>query len=102
MPHNSFSVISAIGLVILALIYWFGDLENSFLMLGIAGSVIIGFDLLFSNIITYSKRDKSFEDRRFARNIFEKTLEHQANRIAKETMLTKEILTTIKAEGIVE
>lgn len=43
----------------------------------------------------YETRDKSFGNGRFARNIFEKTLEQQANRIAKESNLTKEILTTI-------
>lgn len=48
----------------------------------------------------YSKRDKTFGNGRLVRNVFEKTLERQANRIAKEGSLTKEILTTISAEDI--
>ncbi|MGS2760987.1 DUF4236 domain-containing protein [Sinomicrobium sp. M5D2P9] len=43
----------------------------------------------------YVARDKSFGNGRFVRNVFEKTLEQQANRIAREPNLTKEILTTI-------
>lgn len=50
----------------------------------------------------YSTRDKSFGNGRFVRNVFEKALEQQANRIAKESNLTKEILTTIKVEDIAE
>jgi len=50
----------------------------------------------------YSARDKSFGNGRLVRNCFEKTLEHQANRIAKERNLTKEILTTITDMDIVE
>lgn len=49
---------------------------------------------------SYSTRDKSFGNGRFVRNIFEKALEQQANRIAKESSLTKEILTTITDEDI--
>lgn len=48
----------------------------------------------------YSSRDKSFGNGRFVRNVFEKALEQQANRIAKERSLTKEILTTITDEDI--
>ncbi len=48
----------------------------------------------------YSKRNKSFGNGRFARNIFEATIERQANRISQETKLTKEILTTIIADDI--
>lgn len=48
----------------------------------------------------YSSRDKSFGNGRFVRNVFEKTLEQQANRIAKERSLTKEILTTIIKDDI--
>lgn len=50
----------------------------------------------------YSARDKSFGNGRFVRNIFEKALEQQANRIAKENSLTKEILTTITGQDIDE
>lgn len=50
----------------------------------------------------YSIRTKSFGNGRFVRNTFEKTLEQQANRIAKESNLTKEILTTITEEDVSE
>lgn len=50
--------------------------------------------------LAYASRDKSFGNGRFARNIFEKTLEKQANRIASIPSLTKEILTTITIEDI--
>lgn len=50
----------------------------------------------------YTERDKSFGNGRFVRNVFEKTLEQQANRIAKEGNLTKEILTTITEEDIIK
>ncbi|MBB5332556.1 TM2 domain-containing membrane protein YozV/SpoVK/Ycf46/Vps4 family AAA+-type ATPase [Chryseobacterium koreense] len=55
--------------------------------------------LVFEN--AYSTRDRSFGNGRFVRNVFEKTLEQQANRIAKESNLTKEILTTITENDIV-
>lgn len=48
----------------------------------------------------YAKRDKSFGNGRFVRNVFEKTLEQQANRISKEDTLTKEILKTIEVDDI--
>lgn len=48
----------------------------------------------------YTNRDKSFGNGRFVRNLFEKTLEKQANRIASIPSLTKEILTTIITEDI--
>jgi SpoVK/Ycf46/Vps4 family AAA+-type ATPase len=50
----------------------------------------------------FATRDKFFGNGRFARNIFEKTLERQANRIASVPSLTKEILTTITVEDIPE
>jgi SpoVK/Ycf46/Vps4 family AAA+-type ATPase/TM2 domain-containing membrane protein YozV len=48
----------------------------------------------------YCQRSKSFGNARFVRNIFEKTIEQQANRIAKLSTLTKENLTTIEAEDV--
>ena len=45
-------------------------------------------------------KDKTFGNARLARNIFEKTLECQANRIAGIAPLTKEILITIEAADI--
>lgn len=48
----------------------------------------------------YLSRDKSFGNGRLVRNVFEKSLEQQANRIAKESNLTKELLTTITDEDI--
>lgn len=53
---------------------------------------------LFEN--AYETRDKSFGNGRFVRNVFEKSIEQQANRIAKESRLTKEILTTITENDI--
>lgn len=55
---------------------------------------------VFENV--YTTRDKSFGNGRFVRNVFEKALEQQANRIAKESSLTKEILTTITENDIAE
>jgi SpoVK/Ycf46/Vps4 family AAA+-type ATPase len=48
----------------------------------------------------FTNRDKSFGNGRFARNIFEKTIEKQANRIASLPSLTKEILTTIGIDDL--
>ena len=48
----------------------------------------------------YSSRDKSFGNGRFVRNVFEKSLERQANRIAGIGTLDKETLTTIIADDI--
>jgi hypothetical protein len=48
----------------------------------------------------FANREKSFGNGRFVRNIFEKTLETQANRIASLSSLTKEILITITPEDI--
>lgn len=50
----------------------------------------------------YLQRDKSFGNGRFVRNIFEKTLEKQANRIAGSEKLTRELLTTITIDDIPE
>jgi len=65
----------------------------------LAENAIIKLKLFFEN--SYLARDQSFGNGRFVRNIFEKTLEKQANRIAKENNLTKEILTTITVEDII-
>ena len=46
------------------------------------------------------ERNKSFGNGRFVRNIFEKTLEKQANRISSIATLNKETLTTITADDI--
>lgn len=43
----------------------------------------------------YAGRDNSFGNGRFARNIFEKTMEEQANRIARESKITRDLLVTI-------
>ncbi len=42
------------------------------------------------------KGDSSFGNGRFVRNIFEKMIENQANRLAYDNNLTKEKLTTLK------
>ncbi len=51
-------------------------------------------------ILAYGQRDKSFGNGRFVRNIFEKSMELQANRVAGIFPLTKEILTAISADDI--
>jgi AAA+ superfamily predicted ATPase len=48
----------------------------------------------------YAARDKSFGNGRYVRNIFEKTIEQQSNRIAAIAPLTKEILATITPDDI--
>ncbi|HMQ70308.1 MAG TPA: AAA family ATPase [Ignavibacteria bacterium] len=55
-------------------------------------------DELFEKM--YYNRDKSFGNARYVRNVFEKTLENQANRISKLSSLTKELLETIEEEDI--
>ena len=54
--------------------------------------------LLFED--AYANRDKTFGNGRFVRNIFEKSLERQANRIASVALLNKEILSTIIADDV--
>jgi Holliday junction resolvasome RuvABC ATP-dependent DNA helicase subunit len=48
----------------------------------------------------YFDRDETFGNARLARNLFEKTIEQQANRLAVITSLTDEVLTTILPEDI--
>lgn len=48
----------------------------------------------------YKNKDKNFGNGRLVRNLFEKAMEQQANRIAQAEKLTKELLTTIEAEDI--
>lgn len=48
----------------------------------------------------YNNRNKYFGNGRFVRNIFEKTLEKQADRIANLEFLNKKVLTTITADDI--
>lgn len=48
----------------------------------------------------YSDRDETFGNARLVRNLFEKTIEQQANRLAAVAALTDEILTTILPEDI--
>jgi TM2 domain-containing membrane protein YozV/SpoVK/Ycf46/Vps4 family AAA+-type ATPase len=48
----------------------------------------------------YSQRDKTFGNARLVRNLFEKTIERQAGRIAKVAELNKDILTEIREEDI--
>jgi SpoVK/Ycf46/Vps4 family AAA+-type ATPase len=48
----------------------------------------------------YDSRDRTFGNARLARNLFEKTIEQQANRLAVLPSLTKEVLTTILPEDI--
>lgn len=48
----------------------------------------------------YLSRTKDFGNSRTVRNIFEKTIEHQSSRIAKEEVQTKELLITVITEDI--
>ncbi len=48
----------------------------------------------------YKNRDKNFGNGRLARNLFEKTIEKQANRLAKISDINKKMMTTIMAEDI--
>lgn len=48
----------------------------------------------------YESRDRTFGNGRFSRNIFEKVIENQANRIASEAILSTNILTTIEVGDI--
>jgi SpoVK/Ycf46/Vps4 family AAA+-type ATPase len=48
----------------------------------------------------YDNRDRTFGNARLARNLFEKTIEQQANRLAMVTSLTDEVLKTILPEDI--
>jgi SpoVK/Ycf46/Vps4 family AAA+-type ATPase len=50
----------------------------------------------------YRRRDKSFGNGRFVRNIFERTVERQANRIASISPLTERILCSITKTDIPE
>jgi stage V sporulation protein K len=45
----------------------------------------------------YGRRDRSFGNGRFVRNLFERVVERQANRIAEVSPLTDEILCSITA-----
>ncbi len=50
--------------------------------------------------VLYTKRGRTFGNGRLARNIFEKVVERQANRIVSIAPLTDQILTTITEEDI--
>ncbi|MBR6195047.1 MAG: AAA family ATPase [Prevotella sp.] len=45
-------------------------------------------------------KDRNFGNARYVRNIFEKTIEQQANRLAKQTGLSKEQLTELTSEDL--
>lgn len=47
-----------------------------------------------------ANKDKNFGNARFVRNLFEKTVEHQANRLAKMDNLTQEMLSRIEKEDV--
>jgi Cdc6-like AAA superfamily ATPase len=50
---------------------------------------------------TVANKDKNFGNARFVRNLFEKTLEYQANRLSGETNLTTEKLSEIIEKDII-
>ena len=47
-----------------------------------------------------AEKDKNFGNARFVRNLFEKTVERQANRLSKQENLTKEMLTEITIDDL--
>lgn len=55
---------------------------------------------VFENAVAH--KDKNFGNGRFVRNVFEKTLQNQASRIAKMDAITKEVLTQITADDVCE
>ena len=57
-------------------------------------------ELLAIMTLFYKKRDKGFGNGRFVRNLFEKTVEKQANRISSITPLTDQILCSITKHDI--
>ncbi len=52
--------------------------------------------------VAVANKDKNFGNARFVRNLFEKTLERQAKRLASSSLssLNEDTLTEIKAEDI--
>ncbi len=58
--------------------------------------------LLERLIILYENRDDRFGNGRLVRNIFDKTVEKQANRLSKLSKVSKEMLTKITPEDIPE
>ena len=49
-----------------------------------------------------SQKDQNFGNARFVRNLFEKTIEHQANRLSKQGFYSKDTLTEIREEDLHE
>jgi AAA lid domain-containing protein len=50
--------------------------------------------------VLFDARDESFGNARLARNIFERTINNQANRIISLANLTDEVLCTLEATDI--
>ena len=50
--------------------------------------------------VAYDRRDKYFGNGRLVRNLFEQTLEAQANRLASYPELTQSLLSTIEATDL--
>jgi hypothetical protein len=50
--------------------------------------------------ILFEAKDETFGNARLARNLFEKTVNNQANRIIKLTEITEELLSTIEVSDI--
>jgi hypothetical protein len=48
----------------------------------------------------YSQRDKTFGNGRHVRNLFEKVLENQANRLSKQIQITKESFVQLTSEDL--
>jgi stage V sporulation protein K len=63
-------------------------------------SVTTGEKLQFVFTAAYAKRDKTFGNARFARNLFERTISNQANRVVTITNATPLVFSTIEPADI--
>lgn len=81
-------------------------------LLGIFDGMCLRTDYLLENAAreklevifnsAYEKRDRHFGNGRFVRNVFERTMENQANRLVGVAALTHDVLRTITVEDIRE
>lgn len=57
--------------------------------------ILISLNVVAVILETVANKDKNFGNARFVRNLFEKTIERQANRLSREVNLTNEKLSEI-------
>ncbi|MBR6082093.1 MAG: hypothetical protein IKP62_04120 [Salinivirgaceae bacterium] len=75
----------------LAQIFEFNLTKNEYTITDDAKTALTAY---LNNVV--ATKDERFGNARFVRNLFEKTIERQANRLAQEKQLTAEMLTTIE------